>query len=362
MRLSPLLDLSLDVAAGVCAALLAVRVAISAPRRPEAWLVVLLCASAIAHVTLGRADYAYWIAPAYRIEVGDWRPVLNLIRNLAPGLFMLLAHALFADQKRPPLWLTGLFLLQVLLEEAPGGRLLTEVAPAMLQALFAGAALYWIVAYWRADLVEARRRARAVAATIITLNVVASSILLRVVIPADSRANFQAHLWLNGLNLLVIGGTLIQLMGRDLATWFGPAPRPAPPAAARAADDARALARLQALFEADHIHREAGLTLGALAVRAGLPEHRLRRLIHEALGHRNFNAFLHARRIEEAARRLADPAERRTPITTIALEVGYRSLNTFNRGFREVTGETPSAWRARMLDDPASLNLAPETA
>jgi AraC-like DNA-binding protein len=38
-----------------------------------------------------------------------------------------------------------------------------------------------------------------------------------------------------------------------------------------------------------------------------------------------------------------------TPILTIALSVGYASINTFSRGFREVVGMTPSAWREAKL-------------
>jgi AraC-like DNA-binding protein len=96
---------------------------------------------------------------------------------------------------------------------------------------------------------------------------------------------------------------------------------------------------------------------------AGLPEYRLRRLIHEELRHQNFNAFLHQYRIAEACIRLRDPTERRVPILTIALSVGYQSINTFNRGFREVMETTPSAYRAHAESAEATPGkVAPETA
>jgi AraC-like DNA-binding protein len=100
------------------------------------------------------------------------------------------------------------------------------------------------------------------------------------------------------------------------------------------------------LIEEKHAYREPGLTLAGLAARVGVPEYRLRKLIHEELGHRNFNAFLHAYRVREACAQLSDPTMRRIPVLTIALSVGYQSVNTFNRGFREVMGVTPSAYRA----------------
>jgi AraC-like DNA-binding protein len=38
---------------------------------------------------------------------------------------------------------------------------------------------------------------------------------------------------------------------------------------------------------------------------------------------------------------------RRIPILSIALSVGYQSVNTFNRAFREILGVTPSTYRSQ---------------
>jgi AraC-like DNA-binding protein len=47
-------------------------------------------------------------------------------------------------------------------------------------------------------------------------------------------------------------------------------------------------------------------------------------------------------------------------ITTIGLEVGYDTLSTFNRNFRQLVGKTPSAFRAdRRFADPASSKAVP---
>jgi len=94
---------------------------------------------------------------------------------------------------------------------------------------------------------------------------------------------------------------------------------------------------------------EPDLSLGALARRIGTAEHRLRRLIGKGLGYRNFSAFLNAHRVEEARRRLADPSRSREQIVSIAFGVGYASLAPFNRAFRELTGTTPSDYRAQAL-------------
>ncbi len=76
----------------------------------------------------------------------------------------------------------------------------------------------------------------------------------------------------------------------------------------------------------------------------------LRRVINRGLGFRNFNDFLHTHRLREAAVRLRDPATRRLPVLTIALDVGYGSIGPFNRAFRERFGVTPSEYRRETTD------------
>ncbi|MGB0499107.1 MAG: helix-turn-helix transcriptional regulator [Rubricella sp.] len=109
------------------------------------------------------------------------------------------------------------------------------------------------------------------------------------------------------------------------------------------------LARLTAAIEAG-ICFENGLTIGMLADRVNVPEHRLRRLINAHLGYRNFNAFLNDHRIGEAQRRLADPELAREQIIQHAFALGYASLAPFNRAFRERTGMSPTAFRKNALE------------
>ena len=53
---------------------------------------------------------------------------------------------------------------------------------------------------------------------------------------------------------------------------------------------------------------------------------------------------LRARRIERARELLTSTP---TPVTEICRLVGYRSLGTFSRVFREITGESPVTYRRR---------------
>ena len=68
----------------------------------------------------------------------------------------------------------------------------------------------------------------------------------------------------------------------------------------------------------DRAYRQEGLSLGQLALRLGLPEYRLRQLVNQELGYRNFAAFLNFDRIADAKTALAHPAQAEVPIPTIA--------------------------------------------
>nr|WP_298926758.1 helix-turn-helix domain-containing protein [uncultured Erythrobacter sp.] len=102
---------------------------------------------------------------------------------------------------------------------------------------------------------------------------------------------------------------------------------------------------------ADGTYREPGLTIAGLADHLDTPEHRLRALINRRLGHRNFSAFLNRHRIAEAREKLASPDDVDLPVLTIAMDLGYNSLPTFNRAFRSETGTTPSEFRRLSFSD-----------
>lgn len=110
----------------------------------------------------------------------------------------------------------------------------------------------------------------------------------------------------------------------------------------------------------ERAYRQDGLTIGALAQRLSLPEHRLRRLINPALGYRNFNSFLNYYRIAEAKAALADASQSEVPVLTIALDTGFSSLGPFNRAFKAETGATPSEFR-RLNRHDAALTAANST-
>ena len=113
--------------------------------------------------------------------------------------------------------------------------------------------------------------------------------------------------------------------------------------------DPAALSRLTRAMDQQQLFRREGLTIGQLAAELGLPEYRLRRVINQQLGHRNFNAFLNGHRIARARAALADPGQATTPVLAIAMDVGFQSLGPFNRAFKAATGLTPTEFRRQAL-------------
>ena len=347
------------------------------PGSRNAQLLGLLCLAAVSHVVLGRYQYGYWIAEPFQIVLPPVaESVLNVLRNTAPGVFLFLSHSMLRDGKRLPKTLLVLFFVQLILEEPihfvvgqefAAEWLLTELAPTLLQSLFVGWSIFWIVAEWPSDLVEARRGVRFLFLVVVGVTMLLAGLLQRVVVPVSEIENYFVHMFLIAVYTLVVCAVLVRTIARDNAHLLRqPAERSAPATGDAASRDGmstgsgtrgggespRLLEALQRLLNVERVYRRPKISIRSLADEIGLPEYRLRKLIHEELGFRNFNAFMHHYRIREACEMLSDPGQARTPILTIALTVGYQSINTFNRAFREILRETPSTFRARSLEGP----------
>jgi transcriptional regulator GlxA family with amidase domain len=64
--------------------------------------------------------------------------------------------------------------------------------------------------------------------------------------------------------------------------------------------------------------------------------------------------YLQRRRVERAMELLRETDRE---VTEICLDVGWGSLGTFSRTFREIVGESPSSYRARFDGDGARLRV-----
>jgi len=290
-----------------------------------------------------------------------------------PVLFWLWARAAFDDDFVLRYWHGALWLIVIgiglsvslgwtawpTLARA-GSRLLSLVA-----LVLALSAIVQTVRTWSADLVAGRRRLR--------LAIVAVSLLFIAVLAGSDLMSFSS-----GTTRIIdpgISGSLSNAFGvlalAALAGWsvFSPPANPALVATAVAASGDAAsgapigprsqnnrdtiapalLRRLDRLMTVERIYRQEGLTIAMLAARLDLPEHRLRQVINEGLGHRNFNAFLNRYRIDEAKAALSDLSQRDVPVLTIAMDAGFQSIGPFNRAFKADTGLTPTEFRRDAL-------------
>ena len=110
-----------------------------------------------------------------------------------------------------------------------------------------------------------------------------------------------------------------------------------------------AFRRLEGVMQSETGYRDPELSVSRLAEQVGLPEHQLRRLINQSLGHRNFAAFVNGYRLAHTKRVLSDPEQAQLPVLTIAMDAGYKTLSTFNRAFRASEGKTPTDFRRQAM-------------
>lgn len=91
---------------------------------------------------------------------------------------------------------------------------------------------------------------------------------------------------------------------------------------------------------------EPQITISKLAKRLAVTEHKLRALINQGLGYRNFSTFVNSYRLEAVKTAFENPDTADLPILTLALDAGFNSLPPFNRAFKAAEGQTPKAYRA----------------
>ncbi len=272
-----------------------------------------------------------------------WLP-LFLMGTLVAGSFWLLAKVHFDDDFRLGSAHVALLAGSVLASWAcaPGTSPLLRLLPKIVGLAFAVHALLTVYVGTRSDLVVSRLRLRYVVLWSIGTYIFSKLILDAFVegSPAQAPAEQMADL-VRGL--LAFG--LVTASIRVRPGLLRP-PRVDPEAPVL---DPRLAEALHRLVEVDLVFREEGLTIGGLAERLGAHEYKVRQLINDQLGFKNFNAFLNHYRVRDAQRLLADPEARHRNVAEVAYAVGYRSLGPFNKAFKDTTGQTPTEFRSARL-------------
>jgi AraC-like DNA-binding protein len=201
---------------------------------------------------------------------------------------------------------------------------------------------------WRADLIESRRQYRGIfvaIGSVVACIAIVSELWLQQPQQSSLLSTSIIALLFMGFNLgnftLKPGFLAQQIVGEKSS----PHPTSIAVDGVDQSDLDEVLAPLSALIEEQHIYREHGLTVAKVAERVDVPAYRLRKVINQQLNYSNFNQFLNKHRIQDACKQLVAPKTQHLPILSIALDVGFRSLSSFNKTFKEQMGKTPTEFR-----------------
>ena len=140
--------------------------------------------------------------------------------------------------------------------------------------------------------------------------------------------------------------------GPDIGHDAGPDPDPTPPpqggkyekSALSPEASARLSRKLRQAMEVDHLHRDANLSLWALARHIGATPNYISQTLNEVMGESFFD-FVNAYRIAEAKTLLATTDN---SVLTITYDVGFNARSSFYNAFKRHTGQTPTLYRKKM--------------
>ncbi|MFT6408350.1 MAG: AraC-like DNA-binding protein [Arenicella sp.] len=93
----------------------------------------------------------------------------------------------------------------------------------------------------------------------------------------------------------------------------------------------------------ERLYADHSLRLKTLADKIGWSESKLRQKVNQDLGYRNFNQFISRFRLDEAYETLLEQADK--AVLVVALDVGFRSISSFNSVFKAHSGMSPTQYR-----------------
>ncbi|ELR68169.1 AraC-type DNA-binding domain protein [Fulvivirga imtechensis AK7] len=102
--------------------------------------------------------------------------------------------------------------------------------------------------------------------------------------------------------------------------------------------------RAEKLLLKNNLYRNSDLTLRQLGGILKVSPQKLSMAVNTRFKS-NFNDFVNHYRIKEAQQRMRNEEFKNHTIASVAYEVGFNSLTSFNSAFKKETGQTPSAYR-----------------
>lgn len=278
--------------------------------------------------------------------------------NALPGVFWLVSLSIFSDRTDLKKWQYGVasltliiplctaifeVLLSVSIKDHTLLAMVIKKGALCLELVLITHALYCAINQWRDDLVQERRYMRG---AVISLS--ALYIIFVMIIDQLLQIQWSALDTFTGLVLavLVTSINLILFQLRE-PSLFADANPTVIPEGAKPKAFSKELVQITDAMEKEKLYQKEGLTIAVLAKHLGIHEYKLRNLINGELNYRNFNDFLNHYRIKEVTHNLITEEFSSTPVLTLALESGFRSLSSFNKAFKSTHGITPTEYRKK---------------
>ncbi len=298
-------------------------------------------------ISLVIGGIAYLLAPVALVESHMVvAAILWTMASLVPCAILLLTRVVFDERRTVPVWMLTLITLDVIAEVAThvSWVLFGELPPEIHRLCVAKRLAILLVAMfllWKGrdfDLVELRVKLRwwligsisLVAFLIDFSHIVTSYDVPHIVELPSLLVVFSLTLAINLLFLRY--NPRFVLVGEPLSLK-------------QETQDAETKQMLTRMVK-ERLYADHDLRIGKLASKLGMPEYQLRKKINRNLGYRNFNQFVNRYRVEEAGEQLKNNIK--LPVLTVALDVGFRSISSFNAAFQNHFGVSPTAFRKSM--------------
>ncbi|GAB4004413.1 hypothetical protein GCM10028808_02100 [Spirosoma migulaei] len=109
--------------------------------------------------------------------------------------------------------------------------------------------------------------------------------------------------------------------------------------------------QLQGLMRTEQLYHDNELRLETVADRLNISRHHLSQVLNEQLG-MSFFEYINSLRVNEARELLRQVPRQQLNIIEVAYQVGFNNKVSFNKAFKQATGQTPSEFRRSMQDTP----------
>jgi len=278
--------------------------------------------------------------------------------NALPGMFWLVSISVFGDHVVLKRWQYALASLTLViplssallqlafdfqLNQFVAAQAIVKYGAMMLELLLISHALFIAAQQWRNDLVQERRYIRGGVICV-------SGLYIFLVIFLDQLLNIQ---WLGFdlikaflLAVLIIGINFFLFRLRESSLFETVSITNKGVAGVNKALS-KELSRVISAMVEEKLYQQDGLTISSFAKHLSIHEYKLRKLINGEMNYRNFNDFLNFYRIKEVSEKLTQTDFVQTPVLTLALESGFRSLSSFNKVFKETHAITPTQYRKK---------------